>query len=104
MKQDINTLEMQAGVDGQFYENDKGRLIAGITGQYGHAKGDVSSMHGDGTITTDAWSLGATATWYGNDGFYLDGQGQVTWFDNDLDSSTANQSAWPMAARRPAMR
>ncbi|WP_421522053.1 autotransporter outer membrane beta-barrel domain-containing protein [Ochrobactrum quorumnocens] len=92
MKQDINTLEMQAGVDGQFYENDQGRLIAGITGQYGHAKGDVSSMHGDGTITTDAWSLGATATWYGNDGFYLDGQGQVTWFDNDLDSSTANQS------------
>lgn len=92
MKQDINTLEMQAAVDGQFYENDQGRLIAGITGQYGHAKGDVSSMHGDGTITTDAWSPGATATWYGNDGFYLDGQGQVTWFDNDLDSSTANQS------------
>ncbi|WP_191907333.1 autotransporter outer membrane beta-barrel domain-containing protein, partial [Ochrobactrum quorumnocens] len=92
MKQDINTLEMQTGVDGQFYENDKGRLIAGITAQYGHAKGDVSSQHGDGTITTDAWSLGATATWYGNDGFYLDGQSQVTWFDNDLDSSTANQS------------
>ncbi|WP_079210583.1 autotransporter outer membrane beta-barrel domain-containing protein [Brucella pituitosa] len=92
MKQDINTLAMQTGVDGQFYENDKGRLIAGITAQYGHAKGDVSSQHGDGTITTDAWSLGATATWYGNDGFYLDGQSQVTWFDNDLDSSTANQS------------
>ncbi|WP_079210580.1 autotransporter outer membrane beta-barrel domain-containing protein [Brucella pituitosa] len=92
MKQDINTLAMQTGVDGQFYENDQGRLIAGITAQYGHAKGDVSSQHGDGTITTDAWSLGATATWYGNDGFYLDGQGQVTWFDNDLDSSTANQS------------
>jgi outer membrane autotransporter protein len=92
MKQDINTLEMQTGVDGQFYENDQGRLIAGITAQYGHAKGDVSSQHGDGTITTDAWSLGATATWYGNDGFYLDGQSQVTWFDNDLDSSTANQS------------
>ncbi len=92
MKQDINTLEMQAGVDGQFYENDQGRLIAGITGQYGHAKGDVSSQHGDGSIATDAWSLGVAATWYGNDGFYLDGQGQVTWFDNDLDSSTANQS------------
>lgn len=62
MKQDINTLEMQAGVDGHFYENDQGRLLVGITGQYGHAKGDVSSMHGDGTITTDAWSFGATAT------------------------------------------
>ncbi|WP_161492459.1 autotransporter outer membrane beta-barrel domain-containing protein [Brucella pituitosa] len=91
MKQDINTLQMQAGVDGQFYENDKGRLIAGMTGQYGHARGDVSSLYGDGSISTDAWSLGATATWYGNDGFYVDAQGQVTWFSNDLDSWTANQ-------------
>ncbi len=91
MKQDINTLQLQTGIDGQFLETENGRLIAGITGQYGHARGDVSSLHGDGAITTDAWSLGATATWYGNDGFYLDGQGQVSWFDNDLDSWTANQ-------------
>src|SRR5690606_22647504 len=53
MKQDINTFIMQAGVDGQFYESDSGKLIAGITGQYGHAKGDVSSFHGDGAISTD---------------------------------------------------
>ncbi|KAA9357804.1 autotransporter outer membrane beta-barrel domain-containing protein [Ochrobactrum quorumnocens] len=91
MKQDINTLTMQAGVDGQFYEGENGKLIAGITGQYGHAKGDVSSFHGDGDISTDAWSLGATATWYGNDGLYVDGQAQVTWFDNDLNSTTANK-------------
>ncbi|MFK0686516.1 autotransporter outer membrane beta-barrel domain-containing protein, partial [Ochrobactrum sp. BD67] len=71
MKQDINTFIMQAGVDGQFYESDSGKLIAGITGQYGHAKGDVSSFHGDGAISTDGWSLGATATWYGNSGFYV---------------------------------
>ncbi|MEJ5025574.1 autotransporter outer membrane beta-barrel domain-containing protein [Brucella anthropi] len=90
MKQDINTVIMQAGVDGQFYEGENGKLIGGITGQYGHARGDVSSFHGDGDISTDAWSLGATATWYGNNGFYVDGQGQVTWFDNDLNSWTAN--------------
>ncbi|WP_318580689.1 autotransporter outer membrane beta-barrel domain-containing protein [Ochrobactrum sp. AN78] len=91
MKQDINALQMQAGIDGHFYESEQGRLIAGITGQYGHAKGDISSLYGDGSIGTDAWSLGATATWYGNDGFYLDTQGQVTWFNSDLDSWTANQ-------------
>ena len=90
-KQDINTFIMQAGVDGQFYESGNGKLIAGITGQYGHAKGDVSSFHGDGAISTDGWSLGATATWYGNSGFYVDGQAQVTWFDSDLTSWTANQ-------------
>ncbi len=91
MKQDVNTFIMQAGVDGQFYEGDNGKLIAGITGQYGHAKGDISSFHGDGAISTDAWSLGATTTWYGNSGFYVDGQAQVTWFDSDLNSWTANQ-------------
>ncbi|MCO7729128.1 autotransporter outer membrane beta-barrel domain-containing protein, partial [Brucella intermedia] len=62
-----------------------------ITGQYGHAKGDISSFHGDGAISTDGWSLGATATWYGTSGFYVDGQAQVTWFDSDLNSWTANQ-------------
>ncbi len=91
MKQDINTLQMQTGVDGQLYEGKHGRLIAGMTGQYGHAKGDISSLYGDGSISTDAWSLGATATWYGNDGFYVDTQGQLTWFKSDLDSWTANQ-------------
>nr|WP_286167671.1 autotransporter outer membrane beta-barrel domain-containing protein [Ochrobactrum sp. 3-3] len=91
MKQDINTFIMQAGVDGQFYEGETGKLIAGITGQYGHAKGDISSFHGDGAISTDGWSLGATATWYGNSGFYVDGQAQVTWFDSDLNSWTADQ-------------
>ncbi|WP_162792628.1 autotransporter outer membrane beta-barrel domain-containing protein, partial [Ochrobactrum sp. 3-3] len=34
--------------------------------------------------------LGATTTWYGNNGFYVDGQAQVTWFDSDLNSDTAN--------------
>ncbi|MGU3400241.1 autotransporter outer membrane beta-barrel domain-containing protein [Brucellaceae bacterium D45D] len=90
LKQDINTFIMQAGVDGQFYEDEAGRLIAGITGQYGHAKGDTSSAHGDGSISTDAWSLGANATWYGNSGVYVDTQAQVSWFDSGLDSDTAN--------------
>ncbi|MFD1793217.1 autotransporter outer membrane beta-barrel domain-containing protein, partial [Ochrobactrum teleogrylli] len=90
MKQDVNTVIMQAGVDGQFYESDEGRWIAGITGQYGHGRADVSSFSGDGDIDTNAWSLGATSTWYGKNGFYIDGQAQITWFDSDLTSSTAN--------------
>ncbi|MEC6999335.1 hypothetical protein VXQ18_02760 [Brucella abortus] len=32
MKQEINTFILQAGVDGQFYEDENGKLIAGITG------------------------------------------------------------------------
>ncbi len=92
MKQDINTFIMQAGVDGQFYEDDNGKLVVGITGQYGTAHGNSSSFFGDGYTNTNAWSLGATATWYGNNGFYMDTQGQLTWFDNDLFSNDMNAS------------
>ncbi|MFW7358333.1 MAG: autotransporter-associated beta strand repeat-containing protein [Brucella sp.] len=92
VKQDINTFIMQAGVDGQFYEDDNGKLVAGITGQYGTAHGSSSSFFGDGYTDTRAWSLGATATWYGNNGFYVDMQGQLTWFDNDLSSDDMNSS------------
>ena len=90
MKQDINSFIMQTGVDGQFYEDENGKLIAGITGQYGTAHGNSRSFFGDGTVSTRAWSVGATASWYGSDGFYVDTQGQLTWFDNDLNSGTAN--------------
>ncbi|MFQ0812354.1 hypothetical protein AVM02_03015 [Brucella anthropi] len=90
MKQDINTFLMQAGVDGQFYEDENGKFIAGITGQYGTGHSDISARDGDGSIATSAWSLGATATWYGNNGLYVDTQGQLSWFDNDLNSDTAN--------------
>ncbi|UWF68753.1 autotransporter outer membrane beta-barrel domain-containing protein [Brucella sp. 1315] len=90
MKQEINTFILQAGVDGQFYEDENGKLIAGITGQYGTARSNIVARDGDGRISTNAWSLGATATWIGNDGFYADAQGQVTWFDSDLNSDTAN--------------
>lgn len=90
MKQEINTFILQAGVDGQFYEDENGKLIAGITGQYGTAHSNIVARDGDGRISTNAWSLGATATWIGNDGFYVDTQGQVTWFESDLNSDTAD--------------
>nr|WP_247650459.1 autotransporter outer membrane beta-barrel domain-containing protein [Brucella sp. 458] len=90
VKQEINTFILQAGVDGQFYEDENGKLIAGITGQYGTAHSNIVARDGDGRISTNAWSLGATATWIGNDGFYVDTQGQVTWFESDLNSDTAN--------------
>ncbi|MCL8000040.1 autotransporter outer membrane beta-barrel domain-containing protein [Brucella sp. 21LCYQ03] len=92
MRQDINTYLMQAGVDGQFYEGETGKLIGGITGQYGNAHSDISSAQSDGDVETQAWSLGATLTWYGDRGFYVDTQAQANWYDNDFNSTTANKS------------
>ncbi|OYR18303.1 autotransporter outer membrane beta-barrel domain-containing protein [Brucella rhizosphaerae] len=92
MKQDINTYLMQAGVDGQFYEGESGKLIGGITGQYGNAHSDISSRQSDGDVETQGWGLGGTLTWYGDHGFYVDTQAQASWYDNDFNSTTANKS------------
>ena len=71
---DIDATKMEAGVDGQFYEGDAGRLIGGITVHYGHASTAISSIHGDGDIDTDGYGFGGTLSWYGDNGFYVDGQ------------------------------
>ena len=92
MKQDIDTFIMQAGVDGQLYEGEIGKLIGGITGQYGKANSKITSDHGDGKIDTHGWGLGGTLTWYDDNGFYADAQAQAMWYDSDLNSITANQS------------
>ncbi|MDM7852781.1 autotransporter outer membrane beta-barrel domain-containing protein [Pseudochrobactrum kiredjianiae] len=92
MKQDVDTFIMQAGVDGQLYEGETGKLIGGITGQYGKANSKITSDHGDGKIDTHGWGLGGTLTWYDDNGFYADAQAQAMWYDSDLNSTTANQS------------
>jgi outer membrane autotransporter protein len=95
VQQDINTVIMQAGVDGQFYEDENGRLIAGITGQYGNGRAKTSSEFDDtlggGQLNTQGWGLGGTITWYGNDGFYVDAQAQATWYKTDLSFEGGNK-------------
>jgi outer membrane autotransporter protein len=90
---DLDRAMLQAGVDGTVDEDENGKLIGGLTVQYGSANADVRSMFGDGSISTQGLGVGATLTWYGEDGFYLDGQGKATWFNSDLGSSTIGSLA-----------
>lgn len=83
---DFDTLKFQAGVDFPVLENESGKLIGAVTAHYGHASADISSWFGNGSISTDGAGFGGTLTWYGNNGFYVDGQAQVSWYDSDLDS------------------
>ncbi|MCL8000394.1 autotransporter outer membrane beta-barrel domain-containing protein [Brucella sp. 21LCYQ03] len=83
-------LKMQAGLDGLLLENESGKLIGGITVHYAHGKTKTNSVHGDGEISTNGYGFGGTLTWYGENGFYLDTQGQVTWYRSDLNSNLAN--------------
>lgn len=92
MAQNVNSLILQAGLDGQFYEDETGKLIGGFTAQYGTARGSVISDHGDGKVDTQGWGLGTTLTWYADNGFYLDGQAQLMRYDSNLYSVTTNKS------------
>ncbi|WP_235943026.1 autotransporter family protein [Ochrobactrum soli] len=86
-----NVFKMQAGVDGLLTETENGTLIGGVFVQYVHGKTKVNSVFGDGEISTDGYGFGGTLTWYGNEGFYIDGQAQVTWYNSDLNSILARR-------------
>ncbi|WP_245737337.1 autotransporter outer membrane beta-barrel domain-containing protein [Xenorhabdus japonica] len=86
-----NMVRAQVGVDRSFYENNQGSVTGGIFLQYSNIDANVGSVHGEGHIRANGYTLGTTSTWYGKNKFYLDGLAQITYFDNDLNSKTAGQ-------------
>ncbi|WP_254474201.1 autotransporter outer membrane beta-barrel domain-containing protein [Pseudomonas triclosanedens] len=84
---DVHLWKFEAGFDAPVYESDAGTLVVGPTMHYGTANSSVSSMYGDGSIDVTGYGFGGTATWYGNDGTYVDGQATLSWYDSDLRSS-----------------
>ncbi len=80
-------MKAQAGLDGLALENAYGRLIVGLTAQYGLTTAYVNSFFGNGTIRASGSGVGATATWYGDNGFYVDGQAQTMFYRADLSSA-----------------
>lgn len=84
-----NVFKMQAGIDGVLTENSLGKLIGGVTVHYAHGKTKVYSDHGNGEISTNGYGAGGTLSWFGENGFYIDAQGQATWYNSDLNSLTA---------------
>ncbi|MGN7960315.1 autotransporter family protein [Brucella sp. 22210] len=95
-----NIFKMQAGIDGEFLENEQGSLIGGIFGQYMHGKTRTSSRDFvSGDISTDGYGLGGTLTWYGENGFYADALTQATWYDSDLTTSAEGAAALATGSR-----
>jgi fibronectin-binding autotransporter adhesin len=82
-------LKVQTGLDGLALETERGRLIVGLTAQYGLTTANVASIFGDGRIRVEGTGVGATLTWYGDDGFYVDGQTQSMFYRSDLSSVLA---------------
>ncbi|WP_244431412.1 autotransporter family protein [Bradyrhizobium yuanmingense] len=80
-------MKAQVGLDGAVLDNAHGRLIVGLTAQYGLTTAFVNSPFGNGRIRAQGTGVGATATWYGHDGFYVDGQAQTMFYRSDLSSA-----------------
>lgn len=83
------TWGLQTGADFAVEPGDAGQWVLGVTGQYGKVSSTVTSALGFGTIDAEGFGVGATATWYGNTGTYVDLQGQMNWIDSDISSSAA---------------
>jgi len=85
--QNTDTWKMQAGADRVLVDTaTSGRLVAGVEVSYGAANSRINSVFGNGTLNTTGYGLGATLTWYGVNGFYVDGQAQVNRYSSDLNS------------------
>ena len=80
-------MKVQVGLDGLALENERGRLIVGLTAQYGTSTANVASFFGNGRIQAEGSGVGGTLTWYGDNGFYVDGQAQTMFYRSDLSSA-----------------
>lgn len=98
--QDADSWSVQFGVD-RILSGDEGgaRLVGGLTAQLGGAQAQLSSASGGGDISTKAYGVGATLTWYGRGGAYLDAQAQGIWFDSELTSDLVDRLADDQDAR-----
>ncbi len=84
---DYNLWRLEGGLDGALADNASGRLIGGLTLHMSTISADISSVYGKGSIDASGYGIGATLTWYGDDGLYADAQGRLTWYNSDLKSN-----------------
>lgn len=84
---DIDSWQMQVGVERTLVQRgDDATLIGALTAHYGKASSRVTSVFGNGSIDAEGYGVGATLSWYGPQGVYVDGQVQFGWSSSDLHS------------------
>ena len=84
----IDSWKVELGADHVLSaRGDGASLVLGVIGGYGEANASIGSLFGNGSIKTKGYSAGATLSWFGPQGFYVDSRAQVTWFDSKLKSA-----------------
>jgi fibronectin-binding autotransporter adhesin len=90
----LDSWKAELGADQVLSERSDGAsLVLGVLGGYSEANVSVASLFGNGSIKTKSYSAGATLSWFGPQGFYVDGRAQVTWFDSKLRSAVLGKLA-----------
>jgi outer membrane autotransporter protein len=89
----------QAGIDIPTEEDENGQWVFGLTLQGSTSGADVQGMSSFADVDTQAFGVGATATWYNNDGAYVDIQSQYNWLTTDYDTVTDEVLAEDVAGR-----
>lgn len=90
----IDSWKVELGADKVLSERaDGASLVLGVLGSYGEANASIASSFGNGSIKTRGYSAGATLSWFGPQGFYVDGRAQVSWFDSKLTSTVLGKLA-----------
>lgn len=77
----------QLGLSGHLMDTADGSLTAGLTAQYSRHYASVFSAYGSGSNSTEGLGLGASLTWRGSQGTYVDLQGQISRFSTDLNAA-----------------
>lgn len=90
-----DTYKMQGGIDAMLMENGNGKLVGSALLHYVHGSAKTSwrygvANYGSGRISTDGYGVGATLTWYGANGFYVDGMAQLTWYSSNLSANSVH--------------
>lgn len=85
---DATTWSIQGGLTLGRIDTARGEWVLGVTAQSGQASIDTVNAIGRGTVDAKSHGLGATATWYGDQGSYLDLQAQVNRVSADFETAT----------------
>ncbi len=83
---ETDIFKLRGGLDYTLGTVGQGELVGGVSLHYGTAQSEVSSPAGDGDIETTGYGIGLSATWYGNNDVYVDGQLQYSVYESDLTS------------------
>lgn len=94
---EAHTSSLQAGMDLAAFETAGGMWTFGATLQAGHVSADIANPIGRASLSGESHGIGATATWYGDSGTYVDLQARYDRIRADFAEATVGQLATDIA-------